>query len=98
MKDQRIIILICIIIFSNYQIGYSLNDSSSVSQNMVTVIPGEHYTAGEFHSLIFGEGYRQIWSTPVKVAVLNLDTFARRLNPYASRRWFTDKFPAFPEQ
>jgi hypothetical protein len=47
----------------------------------VTVIPGEQYKAGSLHRWFFGSGYREVWTTPVRVPVLNLDTFAGGLTP-----------------
>ncbi len=38
----------------------------------VTVIPGPEYEAGWFHRLLFGQHYRDLWATPIKVKVLDL--------------------------
>ena len=42
----------------------------------VTVIPGPNYRAGWFHLLFLGNHYRDLWTTPVRVEVLDLDSFA----------------------
>ncbi|GGF09187.1 hypothetical protein GCM10011383_20470 [Hymenobacter cavernae] len=35
---------------------------------------GRHYKASGFHTIFFGRHYRQVWTTPVTVPVLNLQT------------------------
>ena len=41
-----------------------------------TVIPGPEYKRGSFHNFFWGKHYRQEWTTPVKVPVIDLDHFA----------------------
>ncbi len=50
----------------------------------VTVVPGARYRAGWLHRLFLGNHYRNLWTTPVRVEVLDLDTFAGGLK--ATRR------------
>ena len=45
------------------------------------VTPGAHYRAGGFHTLLFGRHYRDLWTTPIRVEVLDLDRFAGGLHP-----------------
>ena len=47
----------------------------------ITIIPSEQYKAGWFHEWLFGKHWRQIWTTPLKVQVLDLDKFAGGLIP-----------------
>lgn len=47
----------------------------------VTVIPGPEYKAGWLHSVLFGKHYRDLWTTPIRVPVLNMTTFAGGLIP-----------------
>lgn len=54
--------------------GSSLPDS-------LTVIPGPEYEAGWLHEFLFGEHYRDLWSAPTKVKVLDMGTFAGGLIP-----------------
>lgn len=42
----------------------------------VTVAAGERYAAGGFHRFLFGDGYRELWTTPIRVPVLDLERFA----------------------
>ena len=48
----------------------------SASAESVTVIPGPGYRAGWFHRLFLGNHYRNLWTTPVRAEVLDLDSFA----------------------
>ena len=54
--------------------GYAPKDSA-------TVVPGAHYGAGSFHRFFFGSRYRELWTTPIKVPVLDLQHFAGGLKP-----------------
>ena len=45
------------------------------------IIPNENYKAGWFHKIFFGDHWRDLWSTPLKIKVLNLDKFAGGLKP-----------------
>jgi len=58
--------------------GYAQRDSSVVqraSAESVTVVPGPQYRAGWLHRLFLGNHYRNLWTTPVRVEVLDLDSF-----------------------
>jgi hypothetical protein len=56
-------------------------DAASSTNESVAVVPGSHYRAGGLHKLFFGSGYRKVWTTPVRVPVLNLENFAGGLTP-----------------
>ncbi|MGH7453009.1 MAG: hypothetical protein ACRENG_16795 [bacterium] len=58
-----------------------VSDATSSAKEPVTVIPGAHYRAGGLHKFFFGSGYRKVWTTPVKVPVLDLENFAGGLTP-----------------
>jgi hypothetical protein len=45
------------------------------------VAPGPGYAAGGFHRWLFGSHYRKLWTTPIRVPVLDLRTFAGGLRP-----------------
>ena len=47
----------------------------------VVVVPGEIYKAGHFHESLLGKNYRDEWTAPIKVPVLNLRTFHGGLKP-----------------
>src|SRR5262245_27978154 len=50
----------------------------------VTVVPGARYRAGWFRRWLFGEHYRALWTTPLRVPVLDLEHTAGGLT--AERR------------
>lgn len=47
----------------------------------VTVVAGERYRAGGLHRALWGSNYRDVWATPVRVEVMDPDTFAGGLVP-----------------
>ena len=51
---------------------------------VVTVIPGAHYRASGLHRALFGAHYRDLWTTPIRVEVLDLAMYAGGLT--AARR------------
>jgi hypothetical protein len=52
-----------------------------VGTDSVVVVPGEIFKAGHFHRVLLGDNYRDEWTTPIKVPVLNLRTFHGGLKP-----------------
>ena len=57
------------------------NDTVETSEGERIVIPNENYKAGWFHKIFFGAHWRDLWSTPLKIKVLDLDKFAGGLKP-----------------
>jgi hypothetical protein len=47
----------------------------------LTVVAGRHYQAGWLHRLFLGAHYRDLWTMPVEVEVLDLSRFAGGLTP-----------------
>ena len=47
----------------------------------VTVVPAARYRAGALKRALLGRSYRDLWTTPVRVPVLDLDAFAGGLEP-----------------
>ena len=45
------------------------------------VIPGERFRAGGFKRWFYGSDYRDLWTTPIEVAVLDLDRVGGGLTP-----------------
>src|SRR4051812_10513215 len=41
-----------------------------------TVVPGPSYAAGPLKRAILGEGWRDLWTTPVSAPLFDIDTFA----------------------
>ncbi len=46
-----------------------------------TVTPGKNYEAGIIHEFFFGSHWRDVWTTPVKVGVVNLSAYGGGLTP-----------------
>ena len=55
--------------------------SGAAQQDSVVVAAGPRYEAGAAWRALFGAGYRDLWTAPVSVPVLDLDTFAGGLTP-----------------
>lgn len=51
-------------------------------ENIVLTAPGPEYEAGWFHKLLFGSHWRDLWTTPVEVEILDLNKFAGGLTPF----------------
>lgn len=47
----------------------------------VTIAAGAGYAAGALHRSLFGDNYRDEWTTPIRVPLLDLATFAGGLTP-----------------
>ena len=48
----------------------------------LSVVPCADYEAGALHTLLFGTHWRSLWTTPVEMAVLDLNSFAGGLVPF----------------
>ena len=49
--------------------------------NRVQVVPGEEYSAGWLHRVFFGDLWRDVWTTPITIPVLDLENYAGGLTP-----------------
>jgi hypothetical protein len=52
-----------------------------VGKDSVVVVPGSDYAAGDFRRKMLGDNYRDLWTKPIKVPVLDLNSFAGGLKP-----------------
>jgi hypothetical protein len=52
-----------------------------ITGRVVTVTAGEQYAAGPLHRALLGEHYRDLWTTPVQVPLLDLESYAGGLTP-----------------
>ncbi|HEV7839778.1 MAG TPA: hypothetical protein VGO75_17035, partial [Gemmatimonadaceae bacterium] len=52
-----------------------------IGNDSVLVVPGDIYAAGGFHRWLLGDNYRDEWTTPITVPVLDLRTFHGGLVP-----------------
>ncbi|HKP27870.1 MAG TPA: hypothetical protein VJU15_00610, partial [Gemmatimonadales bacterium] len=55
--------------------GQSRTAPQRTKTKKVEVTPGAHYEAGGLRRFFFGEGYRDLWTTPIEVPVLDFKTF-----------------------
>lgn len=62
-----------------------------VAESTVTVTAGAHYGAGALHRFLFGSHYRDLWTTPVAVPVLDLRRAAGGLTPTTAGGGFQTK-------
>jgi hypothetical protein len=62
-------------------LALALAAPASVRAQDTTVVAGAHYAAGGLWRLIFGRDYRQLWTQPVAVRVLDLRAHAGGLAP-----------------
>lgn len=46
------------------------------AQRDTLVVAGPHYAAGPIARFLFGSDYRDLWTTPARVPILDMDTFA----------------------
>ena len=51
------------------------------AQDSATVVVGAEYDAGPLRTLLWGSNYRRLWTRPVRVPVMDPDTFAGGLTP-----------------
>ncbi|HUR92945.1 MAG TPA: BamA/TamA family outer membrane protein [Gemmatimonadales bacterium] len=54
-------------------------EQGSTRDTLIT--PGARYAAGGLHTLLFGKHYRELWTTPIRVELLDLGGFAGGLRP-----------------
>ncbi len=57
---------------------YSQND---YEKKFIKLTPGAQYEAGWLHNFIFGAHWRNVWTTPINVEILDLHKFAGGLTP-----------------
>ncbi len=51
------------------------------AKDSVTLVSSTKYEKGAIHRFLFGDNYRDIWATPIKVPVLDIADFAGGLKP-----------------
>ncbi len=60
--------------------GQSAPGAAAAASDTV-VTPGARYRAGGVHAFLFGRHYRDLWTTPLRVPILDLERFAGGLRP-----------------
>jgi len=51
-------------------------EASARDQKTATVVAGSHYQGGSAKRFFMGDTYRDLWTTPIRVPVLDLETYA----------------------
>jgi hypothetical protein len=54
---------------------------TTATTDSVTIVPGAHYQRGGLHRFLFGDNWRDLWTTPIRVPVLDLHSFGGGLRP-----------------
>ncbi len=57
------------------------SQTKSLGNDSVVVVAGPDFAAGGFHRWLLGDNYRDVWTTPIKVPILDLHSFAGGLKP-----------------
>jgi Omp85 superfamily domain len=82
MKLSIQLLVLCIVIN-----GHAIHAEDGIIRSYdsppdsVIVVPGQQYQAGWFHRALFGSHWRDLWTMPIKVPVLDLATYAGGLIP-----------------
>lgn len=84
MKLFLILILFLLCVFD-------LHSQSDTTKKYITIIPGQRYEANWLHRIFFGAHWRDVWTTPIKVEVLDLKNFAGGLTPVSKGGGFQTK-------
>ena len=75
MKIHSLILILFLLIQPSI---YCQNDSA---ETYITIVPGDQFAANGFSEFWFGKHWREVWITPVKVEILDLNEFAGGLTP-----------------
>lgn len=62
-------------------VGAQAQAKDAVPGRTVEVTAGAHYKAGGLHRFLLGDDYRDLWTMPIRVEVLDLRTYAGGLKP-----------------
>jgi hypothetical protein len=83
MNTIKTNILIFLLLFFSNQLFSQIKDTSYNSSDypVKKVIPGKQYKANWLHGLFFGTHWRDLWTTPLNVEILDLDKFDDGINP-----------------
>lgn len=91
MMRSLINLFAAILLSPAFIFAQNLSDSLYKSQNYRTVIPGENYKSGMLHNLIFGKHWRDLWTMPLEVEIIDLNKFAGGLKPIKKGGGFQTK-------
>ena len=63
-------------------LGPNLLAQGGAPPDSATIVPGRQYRAGGFKRTLLGSDYRMLWTTPIRVPILDLSRFAGGLTPF----------------
>ncbi|MFH0736438.1 MAG: hypothetical protein V1773_18765 [bacterium] len=86
-KVKLSLLFICVIVLY-VNINAQLQDTT---KKYITVIPAKEYEAGWLFKIFFGQHWRQLWTIPIDVEVINLNTFGGGLTPLEKGGGFQTK-------
>lgn len=72
----------CFVILLIITMQCAAQSTKNDTANDTTVIAGKQYAKGSTYRFFWGDNYRKVWSTPIKVKILLLDTAAGGLKPF----------------
>ena len=78
MKLSSNIRIVLIVLFSIFHSVFAQTDKTV---KYITVVPGAEYEASWLHEVFFGVHWRDLWTTPLNVEILDLNKFAGGLTP-----------------
>lgn len=80
-RTSRIVAALAVTALAPAGVDAQHEPKKAVSKDTVVVQAFAHYGASGFHRLMLGDGYRDVWGTPIRVPVLDLKTYAGGLKP-----------------
>lgn len=75
-RSYRIASVITVTALASFDVGAQKAKQNPASKDSVVVKANGRYGASGVHRLMMGDGYRDVWATPIKVPVLDLKTYA----------------------
>ena len=73
--QTRSTVLACLLLAGLTNVGNAQAPASSNGERVVVRVPGPQYEAGSFQRTLFGNGWRDVWTTPVAAPVLDIATY-----------------------
>lgn len=70
-----------LVALSPFKAGAQVRAVRGIGPDSVVVVAGDLYSAGSFRRFMLGDNYRDLWTTAIKVPVLNLKTYRGGLRP-----------------
>jgi hypothetical protein len=79
MTAQKVLPLVAVLVAAGISSAAAQSPRGAGSDTVV--VAGEIYKAGSFHRFLLGDNYRDEWTTPIRVPVIDLRTFHGGLTP-----------------